>query len=98
MRITKTERAMVQSTPEPDSACIATDIGVRQGCACGAMVFNAVYEVALADFRQQFRERGIAVKLDHDKAVAPWSTFDEGNEVVADPDGVASVEFKEFGV
>ena len=48
------------------------------------MVFNALYEIALADIRRQFREHDIAVKLRHDDMMPPWSTSDEGCEAAGD--------------
>eukprot|EP00973_Karenia_brevis_P085560 11870192-Karenia_brevis.AAC.1 len=51
---------------------VVTSTGGRQGCRLGGIIFNGVYERALAQVRHKLREAGITLKLSFDPQPPFW--------------------------
>ena len=58
--------------PTDEQEVIATTIGARQGCTCGAIVHNVIYERALEDARTILLARGIPRWMNFDPSAPPW--------------------------
>jgi hypothetical protein len=65
---------VARTDPLHDDNVIHAQIGARQGCPVGAMLFNIVYEFVLAKIRLRLRQAGLLTTIVYDPDATPWQT------------------------
>jgi hypothetical protein len=66
--------------PAPQDEVIHTTIGARQGCPCGAFLFNIIYEFVLKRIREKLIENKLVSTLHYATDAPPWQTYGHGND------------------
>ena len=67
-----------------DTSLVCTTKGARQGCKIGALIFNVIYECALALARGRARAQGLLQQLEVVDGACPWEVDDDAVPLPAD--------------
>ena len=67
-----------------DTSLVCTTKGARQGCKIGALIFNVIYECALALARGRARAQGLLQQLEIVAGACPWEVDDDAVPLPAD--------------
>ena len=60
--------------PDDHDHVIHTTIGARQGCPCGAMIFNIIYGFVIRRIRGKLVALGLVEEIEYGADTAPWHT------------------------